>query len=136
QELNFGRSLSGDGETVRLFNANGQIVDSVAFGFQIADRSIGKNAGAWALLSSPTPGAANTANATLGNVTNLRINEWMANPPAGNDWFELYNLDATTIALGGLYFTDDPSIAGMTNSQVAALSFIAGYGWIKLEADS
>jgi hypothetical protein len=135
-ELNFGRSLSGDGDAIYLFNANGQIVDSVAFGFQIADRSIGRNAGAWSLLSSPTPGTANAANATFGNVANLRINEWMANPAAGNDWFELYNLDAFPIALGGLYFTDDPSIAGMTNSKVAALSFIAGHGWVKLEADS
>jgi len=135
-ELNFGRSLSGDGDGVYLFNANGQVVDSVAFGFQVADLSIGKNAGAWGLLSSPTPGAPNAATAALGNVANLRINEWMANPAAGNDWFELYNLDTAPVPLGGLYLTDNPSITGMTNSQVSPLSFIAAHGWVKFEADN
>jgi hypothetical protein len=134
-ELNFGRALAGEGDAVYLFNTNGQIVDSVAFGFQLADLSIGRNAGAWALLSSPTPGAPNAANAALGNPAGLRINEWMANPAAGSDWFELYNLDAAPLALGGLYLTDDPSITGMTNSPLAALSFIAGHGWVELEAD-
>src|ERR1043166_291208 len=134
-ELNFGRALSGGGDAIYLFSANGQIVDSVAFGFQITDRSIGKTAGTWALLSGPTPGAPNAAVAALGNGANLRINEWMANPVAGNDWFELYNPGAAPVALGGLYLTDNPSISGTTNSKVAALSFIAGHGWARIEAD-
>lgn len=134
-ELNTGRALSADGEGVYLFNGSGQLVDSVAFGFQIADVSIGNNGGTWTLLSSPTPGTANSAGAPLGNIANLRINEWMPNPAGGNDWFELHNTDAAPVSLSGLYVTDDPSITGLTNSRIASLSFIAPRGWVKIVAD-
>ncbi|MDB6110000.1 MAG: hypothetical protein JWR69_1750, partial [Pedosphaera sp.] len=120
--LNTGFSLSGDGDAVYLFGTSGQIADSVAFGFQAADLSLGRNAGAWGLLSIPTPGAANAANAALGSAASLRINEWMANPASGDDWFELYNPDPLPVALGGLYLSDDPSITGMTNFTVPPLS--------------
>ncbi|HEX3800331.1 MAG TPA: lamin tail domain-containing protein [Verrucomicrobiae bacterium] len=134
-DLNTGFALPGDGSTVTLFNTNGQTVDSVAFGFQIANVSIGKIGGTWNLLSAPTPGAANSAAATLGNATALRINEWMANPVSGNDWFELYNPNAQPVSLGGLYLTDDPSITDMTQFLVPALSFIGGHGWVEYQAD-
>ena len=133
--LNTGFSLRSDGDVLYLFGTNSQVLDSVSFGHQIADMSIGKNAGTWALMSAPTPGAANAANATLGNPANLRINEWMTAPVSSEDWFELYNTDPLPVSLGGLYLTDDPSIAGTTNSHVAALSYIAGHGWAKYQAD-
>jgi hypothetical protein len=134
--LNTGFSLSADGAAVYLFGTNAQVLDSVAFGAQIADTSIGRNGGTWNLLSSPTPGAANAANAVLGNPANLRVNEWLANSGSSNDWFELYNTDPLPVSLGGLYLTDDPSIAGRTNSQIAPLSYIAGHGWVEYQADT
>jgi hypothetical protein len=47
------------------------------------------------------------------------INEWMTrntvgirdpadNPPAADDWFELYNAEAYSVDLGGFYLTDNP----------------------------
>jgi hypothetical protein len=89
--LNSGFNLSGTSGGVYLFNALGQVVNLVEFGFQVPDLSIGLSGGQWRLLASPTPGAANAANATLGATTNLRVNEWMADPSSGDDWFELYN---------------------------------------------
>jgi hypothetical protein len=134
--LNTGFSLSADGAAVYLFGTNAQVLDSVAFGAQIANTPIGRNGGTWNLLSSPTPGAANATNAVLGNPANLRINEWLANSGSSNDWFELYNTDPLPVCLSGLYLTDDPSIVGRTNSQVAPLSYIAGHGWVEYQADS
>jgi hypothetical protein len=136
-DLNTGFNLSGDGDMVYLFNTNSQIADSVAFGPQIPDRSIGRNGGVWNLLASPTPGLANAMNAALGNPSNLRVNEWMAAPGAASDnWFELYNADSLPVILTGLYLSDDPAITGTTNSLLPALSFIAGHGWAQYVADS
>ena len=134
-DLNSGFALAGGGGAIYLFGTNGQVVDSVAFGPQVADLSIGRTGGTWNLLSSPTPGAPNAANAALGDPANLRINEWMANPAAGDDWFELFNLGVLPVGLGGLYLTDDPSIAGTTRFQIPPLSYAAARGWLEYHAD-
>ena len=119
-----------------LFNAGGQLVNQVAWGFQIADKSIGLHGGVWKILAAPTRGLPNSAAHTLGAVTGLRINEWMAQPAAGADWFEIYNPDANPVAMAGLYLTDDPSELGRAKFVIPALSFIGGQGWVKWEADS
>ena len=75
---NAGYSLSGDSGAVFLFNAVGQPVDVVNYGFQIQDQPIGRNGADWQLLSTATPGAPNSAAALLGSVNNLRFNEWLA----------------------------------------------------------
>ncbi|HKS36867.1 MAG TPA: lamin tail domain-containing protein, partial [Verrucomicrobiae bacterium] len=134
--LNVGRALNGSSGGVYLFNSQGQVVDSVEYGFQVADLSIGRSGGAWRLLASPTRGNANSAPATLGSGANLRLNEWMADPLSGNDWFEIYNTDSLSVELSGLYVSDDPSIVGATRHRIPALSFIAGGGWAKWEADN
>lgn len=134
-DLNCGHALKAEGGGVCLFNASGQLADSVEYGFQIADRSIGRSAGTWRLLANATPGAPNGGAVALGSLANLRLNEWMALPSDGDDWFELYNLDSRPIDLGGLFVSDDPSLAGRTRFQAAPLSFIAGRGWVKWVAD-
>lgn len=134
-QLNTGFSLNGGGETLYLFNAAGQIVDSVSFGPQVTDVSIGRSGGRWQLLSSPSPGIANAGPALLGNVADVRINEWMANPLSGEDWFELYNSGQFPTDLGGLFLTDNPSIPGMTNSPIPPLTFLGPGSWLKFEAD-
>src|ERR1035441_8167748 len=133
--FNIGSSLDGNNGSVYLFNPAGQVVDYVEFGFQISNQSIGRIAGNWCLLATNTPGAVNSAAAALGAPGNVRINEWMASPSSGNDWFELYNLDPLPVSLGGCYLSDDPSFAGQGKFQIAPLSFIPGKGWIKWDAD-
>ncbi len=54
--------LSRGGEYVGLFDPDGQVVDEVTFGEQVANVSLGRLAGSdqWVAFSTPTPGAANT----------------------------------------------------------------------------
>jgi hypothetical protein len=132
---NTGFALSGDSGVFYLFNSLGQPVDLVNYGAQIQDLPLGRNGNGWQLLATPTPGGANAAAATLGSVSNLRFNEWMATPLTGDDWFELYNADALPMDLGGLYLTDNPSTIGITNSPIAPLSFIGGKKWALFKAD-
>ena len=133
--LNTGQSLDGNSGGAYLFNRAGQVVDYVEYGFQIRNQSIGRAGGNWGLLASPTPGAANAGAASLGVSANVRFNEWEAQPSSGDDWFELYNLDTQPVDLGGLYLTDDPSLAGVTQFAIAPLSFIAGHDWVVWQAD-
>ena len=137
-DMNTGFTLGGASGGVYLFNAAGQIANSVEYGFQITDKSIGLSAAVMKLLANPTRAAANSAAATLGAVTALRFNEWMAQQTSltAPDWFELYNTDANPVAMGGLYLTDDPSSTGVTQFAIPALSFISGKGWVKWEADN
>jgi hypothetical protein len=135
-DMNTGFSLPGKGGGVYLFTTNSQLADSVIFGPQVADLSLGLSAGTWNLLATPTPGSANAASASLGDPTNLRVNEWMAAPSSGDDWFELYNGDSLPVNLAGVFLSDNPSITGMTNSPIAPLSFIAAHGWLEYHADS
>jgi hypothetical protein len=131
--LHSGFGLNEEGETVLLMNGS-TIADSVSFGPQAPDISIGRivnGTGGWQ-ANTPTPGTANSAKA-LGAVSNLRVNEWMADPAYGEDWFELYNTDSNVVALAGLYLSDTPSTPMIT--QVPSLSFIAGKGYTKFWAD-
>ncbi len=134
--LNTGFALGTTSGGAYLFNSTGQLVNKVEWGFQITDTSIGLSGGTWKLLASPTLGAANSAAAALGAVANLRINEWLAAPASGTDWFELYNLDPAPVAMDGLFLTDDPSELGRTKFQVALLSFIGAKGWVQWRANS
>jgi hypothetical protein len=130
--LNTGRNLDGEGGGVYVFNPAGQLINLIEYGFQIEDQSIGRVGTQWRLLTSATPGGINSGATTLGGVTNLLFNEWMASGP---DWFELFNSGASPVDMSGLYLTDDPSLPGITKSRVAQLSFIAAGGWVQFIAD-
>ena len=133
--LNTGFGLEDSGSDLCLYNNAGQVVDSLSYGFQIPDVSIGRSGGLWQLLAAPTPGAANAAPAALGDPDGLRINEWLAAPLAGDGWFELYNTNPLPVDMTGLFLTDNPSNWGITNYQIAPLSYIGGRQWVKWEAD-
>lgn len=133
--LNTGFGLDGTNGAVYLLNPLDQVVDAVVYGFQVANLPIGLSAGQWRLLSAATPGLANAAPAALASPTALRLNEWMANPVSGPDWFELFNTAPQPVALAGLYLTDDPSMAGLTKFQVPPLSFIGPRGFVVWVAD-
>jgi len=133
---NTGQSLDGESGGAYLFNAAGQLVNSVEYGFQVADRSIGLVGGTWRLLASPTPGAANSAAAALGPNTALRLNEWMAQSADGPDWFELFNSTNLPVDMASLVLTDDPTASGTNEFRVPALSFIGANGFVQWLADS
>jgi hypothetical protein len=137
---NTGFSLGAHGGSILLFDSpanGGGMIDGVNYGLQAADFSIGRvpnGSGGWT-LNVPTPNDANTP-AGLAGVASLKVNEWMADPVTGSDWFELYNSAASPVSLSGLYFTDD--LTKKTLSRVPPLSFI-GIGadaFVKFAADS
>ncbi|MDB6148773.1 MAG: hypothetical protein JWQ44_221 [Chthoniobacter sp.] len=133
-DLNSGLDLGDSSGAVYLFDRQGRVVAQLRWGFQVANVSIGVSAGTWQALTTPTRGAANSAPAALGAVSALRINEWMAQPTAGGDWFELHNPSPDLLSLGGLLLTDDPSEPGVSKFRIPALSFIGPKSWVKWEA--
>lgn len=118
---NTGFSIKGTGDQVALYSPTSQLIDSVRFGPQAADYSIGRipnGTGAF-VLNYPTPNLPNTVQ-QLGSDAALLINEWMASPSNGKDWFEVYNPGPLPVQLSGLFFTDDNNVP----SPVAPLSYI------------
>lgn len=134
--LNTGYGLDTHGDDVSLFDAptrGGALIDSIGFGLQVSDYSIGR-VPSWN-LSLPTPGSANIA-AQLASPAAVRVNEWMAIPNSGDDWFELFNPGAQPVALGGLYLTDD--LTDRTRFRIPPLSFISHStnGFVEFFADN
>ncbi|HTD65358.1 MAG TPA: lamin tail domain-containing protein, partial [Candidatus Limnocylindria bacterium] len=132
----FALNDSGDGVYLydRLSNGGG-LLDSVAFGLQLPDLSIGRLAdGTWG-LAQPTFGAANIAK-LVGDPNRLRINEWLA--ASGEifqqDFIELFNSDPVPVALGGLALSHAP-MGLPRESVIPPLSFIAAGGWQAFIAD-
>lgn len=119
-------ALPAAGGSVFLFDKptlGGALIDSLTYGLQAQGFSLGRvpnGVGPWT-LGTPTPGAANHATA-LASVSQLRINEWLADPAQGPDWFEIHNLAEEPVALGGLTLTDDLSVPAKT--VIAPLSFV------------
>jgi hypothetical protein len=135
-ELHSGRALTGGGDSVYLFNPQGQIVDAVEFGVQSPDLSLGRVGSQWRLLAAPTPGNSNSAPATLGNAALLKFNEWLAQPLTGQqEFFELFNTGTQPVELSGLYLSDDLSLAGRMQFQIPPLSFIGPRGFAVFKAD-
>jgi hypothetical protein len=131
---NIGRSLSAEGDALHLFDPAGIEVDTVAFGFQLRDQSVGRSLGTWTLLATPTPGTANADAAPTSAYTWLRLNEWQAGGP-DDDWVEVVNPVDRPISLADLRLTDDPSYAGMERHIVPDLSYIAPGDFVVWQAD-
>lgn len=128
--IHLGFNLDQDGDAIYLLDkvsAGGARLDSVVFGLQLSDKSIGRfgASGEW-VLTQPSFGAPNTAQAR-GSASGLKINEWLAvpaAPPFAEDFVELYNPSAQPVAIGGLHFTDEP-IGAPKLHRIPDLSFIA-----------
>jgi autotransporter-associated beta strand protein len=107
-----GFSFSQSGDSLYLYNSlanGGGLVDSITFGIQLPERSIGRLAdGTWA-LTTPTFGAMNKALPTA-TSSKLKINEWLASESvtSANDFVEVYNGDTLPVNMGGMYLTDNP----------------------------
>ena len=136
--LHAGFSLKPDGDDVSFYDkpaSGGALLDSVEFGVQLADHSVGRGGdGVWTLCR-PTFGTANFVQG-CGTARTLKINEWLADAQfaADNDFIELYNPDPLPVALGGLFLSD--ASGAPTKHPIAALSFITGGGFTKFIADS
>jgi hypothetical protein len=108
---NTGFGLSASGESLYLFDTlanGGGLLDFVVFGLQAADLSLSRipdGAVNWR-LSLPTLGESNQS-VLLGDASEVIINEWMAGPSSGDDWFELFNPGALPVDVSGYYLTDD-----------------------------
>ncbi len=137
---NTGFGLKSTGGSVGLYDSlarDGRLIDSVTFGLQVADLSIGRSGtnGTW-LLCQPTLAKTNQAVEALGTPDVLKINEWMASPGSGDDWFEIYNPQNHPVELSGLKLTD--SMDKPDQSPIPSLSFIGtgAAAWQKINADS
>jgi hypothetical protein len=135
--VHLGFALSGEGESVYLYDKNGTLIDSVEFGLQLPDLSIGRvGYGGNRHLTKPTFGAANMAQ-PLGNPDTLKINEWLANGQVlfEEDFIELYNPHANPVDLGGMYLTNNP-VTQPDKHKIGPLSFVAGGGYAVFRADN
>lgn len=125
-----GFAFDAQGETISLFSNNGALLDSVTFGSQLIDRSIGRVGpnGVWQ-LNQPTPRTANVIEAT-GAIEQIKINEWLASGvnPYPDDFVELFNPQLTPVDLGGAFLTDQP-LGDPLRSPIAPLSFVAARGY-------
>ena len=135
--IHLGFSLKASGDSVYLFNSTsngGALLDSVTFGKQLADLSIGRvgSSGAWQ-LTQPSFGAGNVLQ-PLGSSSNLRINEWLADSATREDFVELYNTGSLPVNLGGLYVTDN-LLGDPARNQFSPLTFMAGGEFFALTAD-
>jgi hypothetical protein len=123
---NTGFALGANGDRLLLLARpadGGGALDTIAFGLQVTDFSLGRNPAnpdEW-ILTLPTPAAPNIA-ATLAGEDALRVNEWEANPSVGEDWLELHNTANQPVQLTGLAVSDDPSQPA--KSPFPPLSFI------------
>ena len=133
-------SLAAGGEGVFLYEAlagGGGLIDSIVFGAQPADYSIGRTGAGlttWALCT-PTFGAANAAVASLAAPGGVRINEWLGDPDyqLDDDFLELYNPATQPVALGGMSVTDD-FINYPAQRTLPQLSFMGPASFLRMNA--
>jgi hypothetical protein len=134
--IHLGFGLDADGDALYLSDKDGNLLDSVKFGLQLHDLSIGRigREGKWC-LTKPTFGYANIQQ-PLGNPDTLKINEWLANEEVlfNDDFIELHNPHTNPVDLSGMYLTDNP-ITQPGKHKIGPLNFIAGRGYAVFQAD-
>ncbi len=132
--------LSASGESIYLTNAELSIIDSVNFGSQETDISVGRypNGTGDFRVMTPTPGAMNTVESAASEIV---INEFLASNEvtladqdgAYDDWIEIYNKGSVTVDLEGYSLTDD--ITDFTLFTFPAGTMIQPNGYIIVWAD-
>ncbi|MBN2313458.1 MAG: lamin tail domain-containing protein [Sedimentisphaerales bacterium] len=134
--IHLGFALEGNGESLYLYDRDGTLLDSVEFGMQLPDLSIGRIGyeRQWR-LTVPTFGGANIVQ-PLGDTRTLKINEWLVDGLVlfEDDFIELYNPHSAPVELSELYLTDN-AITQPQKSRLGPLSFIAGEGFASFIAD-
>jgi len=134
--LHLGFSLDAEGDSLVLLDKAGAIIDSVEFGRQIADLSVGRVGydGAWR-LTDPSLGVSNTAR-PMGDPARMRVNEWLAaeQTPVDGPFVELYNPNADPVDMEGMCLADG-SLPQFAEDEIKPLSFVAGGGYATFLAD-
>jgi hypothetical protein len=135
--FHLGFAFKAEGDDLYLYDQAGNLVDSVEFGAQLPDFSIGRvgDSDRWS-LTIPTLGQANIPY-PVGDPRTLRINEWLASQDVlfPSDFIELYNPQPLPVDLGGFYLTDTPEGEPEWN-RLTPLTFIAAEGYAVFIADS
>jgi hypothetical protein len=135
--IHLGFNLKAGGDDVYLTDkpaSGGLLLDSVVFGVQIADFSIGRAGdGSW-VLCRPTFGSANVA-LVLGDNHALKINEWLADELflANNDFVELFNPASLPASVAGCFLSNAEGTPAL--NLIPPLSFIGSNGYIAFTAD-
>ena len=137
--IHLGFSLQQSGESLYLFDKltnGGSVLDTVSFGFQAANLSLGRlgHQRSWG-LALPTFGAENQAQ-PVASTNGLKINEWLASQEqlVTDDFIELKNTEPLPVEISGLFLTDEPA-GNPFRYQFPPLSFIRSAGYLKLLAD-
>jgi hypothetical protein len=116
----------GSGDSARLFDPNGALVDSYTWTAHAAT-SYGRcpnGAGAFTTLTSVTKGAANDCSVAV------KINEVESSGGTPGDWTELYNAGAAPADLSGFIFKDNDDTHAYT---LPAGTVIAAGGYFVVE---
>jgi hypothetical protein len=123
-------SLDKLGGTIQLYDTSGGLLDSVEYGAQLPDLSVGRVGaqGVWR-LTTPTFGQSNVAH-PLGDPAAVRINEWLARGEvlSAEGFIELFNPQSPPVDIGGFRLTSDPA-TGPQGDGLAPLTFIAAQGF-------
>ncbi len=134
--VDLGFALDPEGGEIGLYDRDGSLVDSVQFGHQLPDLSIGRTGGdgEWR-LALPTLGLPNEVQ-PLGDPSAVKINEWLAEAEVlfTDDFIELYNPGDSPVDIGGLHLTDNP-MTQPDKYRITPLTFIASQGFVALTAD-
>ncbi len=127
-----GFRLDRNGETLALYDPSAARVDAVTFGSIPGGYSVGRIGGslAWRLCE-PTPAAPNEP-AMIAPDYDVAINEWMSNPPPGDDdWIEFHNVNPVApVALHGMFVATSNAVV-----RIGELAFVPPAGFLLLHAD-
>ena len=128
-----GFELDESGGAVYLHDRTGVLIDSVEYGQQLPDLSIGRTgvSGRWH-LATPTFGKENMAH-PVGDPAAVRINEWLVagTAPFAEGFVELCNPQSSPVDVGACRLTDGPATRSLWTS-FAPLTFLAGRGFALL----
>lgn len=133
-----GFAIKREGDEIILSRpggAMGSVVDSVIFGRQLSDYSLGRAGdGTWALCR-PTFGAANILSERAG-IDGVVINEWLAASAvlSTTDFIELFNPAVYPVNIGGCLLTDNPA-DWPARHVIRPLTFIEPGGYAAFWAD-
>jgi phosphatidylserine/phosphatidylglycerophosphate/cardiolipin synthase-like enzyme len=110
-----GIALDNTGDDVNLLDDTGTIVDSYTYYGSKDDTAIGRfpdGTEDWKSFLLPTPGEENRYTVdSLGNLSNIKINEFMPSPKSlyPTEWIELYNVGTSPVRLDGCWLDDTVS---------------------------
>ena len=123
---------ANDGDEIYLYDAGGNLIDSIVFGPQIDNESFGRLPDAsenWQTFNitttpPPTPGK---ANAGAPSANQIVINEIMYNTSSLNEleeYIEIYNQGPTAVSLGNWKFIDGVSFTFPPDSNIDSGQFL------------